>query len=202
MSTAPQSTSGGQGVHPSQLMAITPNSNLLSDEVKFKVRDTTATSPRTHVMLDDKGNKVSFTFPNDHESIDVPYQYALKFARIPEFHVTDPNGRLIRAVPQRRGSGGIQLNGDECIAKLEELTNAALLVRCQNAGGSQNKNTPKPQLIAFLQQMSGMRVMAADEAAREEAEEKEREREERAAKDAVRPGNGIAENEVELESLN
>lgn len=186
--------------HPSRLMAIAPEKSAHNDEIMFKVRDTTASVARTHVMLDDNKRPMNFTFPNDVDAVDVPYRYALKFARITSFEVTDPTGRVIRAIPQKKLDAGFHIDHDECVAKYDELTHEALLSRATNAGGAFKSKVTKSELIAFLMTMSGMRVCTREEAEKEEEAEKARAAEAAAASAAVGPAdNLIAENSVELD---
>lgn len=131
--------------------------------VMFKVRDTTATAgAKTHIMLNAKGGKVPFTFPNDYDLIQVPYHYALQFARIAEFQVYDQNMRLIRAVATEQVNG-VRLERDEVIAKLEELTKEALYNRAIKAGGNFKSGASKQEFMDFLLAMAGMALVSGDD---------------------------------------
>ena len=144
--------------------------NIHDDSVMFKVRDPAASAgnPRKHVLLDENKREVPFNFLDGHGYIDCPYRYAIQFARIPEFEVLDNHGRRIRAVEQTPRVRGIQLNNNEVIAELDELTTQSLMERANKAGGSFKGNASRASLITFLSNMAGLKIEAADSGKEEE----------------------------------
>ena len=138
------------------IIATPAPQQIHSDDVVFFVKDLTATqSKRRHIMLDENKAEVPFEFNNAFTALLVPYRYAIRFAAIEGFDVRDSNNRQIRAV-QTRQQTGFKLQADEVIAKLNELTQGALVRRANAAGGKFNKNHKVAELIAFLVSMDGI----------------------------------------------
>lgn len=135
-----------------------------NDTVMFKVRDLCATAgKRVHEMADQDSRPVKFEFLDHHDAIDVPYRFALKFAAIDGFEVTDGAGRRIRTVRETTRQV-LELDKNQVVATFEELTTESLHKRAGRAGGNFKKNASRVELIAFLTSMDGIRLADGDTA--------------------------------------
>lgn len=133
------------------------------------VLDTTATvhfPTRTHEMIVD-GQIQSFTFKAG-EKLVLAAPIALRFLKEESFVVTDPEtGKRIRPVPKTPDGGAFELGEFELVARLDELSTEALLVRCrQEAGGEKLKrNASRESLLEFLGNVMTAKRQAAAKAA-------------------------------------
>ena len=121
------------------------------------VTDTT-TTPRYHtrkheIVVDEIIKEYTFKFGR---ATPMPFAHAMKFLHIPSFECRHPDGTLIPALPDVAGRGNSgappALLPDEVIAKLDELTEEALVRRCNAiSGGEQMTVTSgKDSLVRFL----------------------------------------------------
>ena len=122
----------------------------------WTVQDTTCKpdETRTHQIVVD-GIIKSYDFKYFAE-IHMPEGHARKFVHIPEFIVTNPDGRRVKAaISITRGfdaNGNMTLADDECIARLEELSMESLLDRAapMKDGEKLSLKSGKAAVIKFL----------------------------------------------------
>jgi hypothetical protein len=103
----------------------------------------------------------------------MPQEDARVFLKDAAFEVRDESDVLQLPLPSKEAEGERavrQLDPDECIARYDELTTAALLARVANrpGGAAIDAAAPREQLIAFLQRAPVTRAAAPGEAARVE----------------------------------
>lgn len=119
------------------------------------VTDTSATDSsgvrKHHVPLNGEMVEVSFTYGKPTK---IPYELAVKFL-IPGFIVEDGEGRNVGAPPQTNDAVRFQINDDEVVAKLDELTTMALQIRAiARVGGEifvgEEDGVNRDELITFL----------------------------------------------------
>lgn len=127
----------------------------MSDNTVF-VLDTNANANhqiRVHEVLNDDGTTTQYEF-NYGKKTEMPLHHGLKFLIDPAFVVADADGNRIDPRPRREQEqeNALALDPDQTVAKYEELTTAALFVRCKMLAGSDKikKNTQKGDLIQFL----------------------------------------------------
>ncbi len=91
-----------------------------------------------------------------NKDCEMPLEDAYTFLIDKAFEVKGPGGEIIRPPSTKSAAGRIELDDDEVIANLEELTNDALLKRCKRYDGSGGIriNTRKDEKIAFLIEQS------------------------------------------------
>jgi hypothetical protein len=118
------------------------------------VLDTTAVSgPRRHTIIVD-GAEVTHEF-QPGKPLAMPYAHAMKFLGIPAFQVADDQGSRVTppADPKKsETTEGVHLADDEVVARLDELTMEALLLRANMAPGGEKlkKNDGRATVQAFL----------------------------------------------------
>lgn len=119
------------------------------------VQDTTCTPrelERTHSILLGDGREQPYTF-KFQEELEMPREHALKFLIDGAWIVTDHDGNRITAPKKSDETKSLPVVGlDECVAKHEELTQNALLLRAAPIPGAEDfhKSTKKEIIIAFL----------------------------------------------------
>ena len=106
---------------------------------------------RTHSIMNPDGSEAEYKLTRT-EPVEMPYLHGVKFLRDPAFHVADAEGNRLTPTPQApAGPGPIQLEKDQVIARLDELTKHALAIRVAQApGGHARKDAGKEDLIEFL----------------------------------------------------
>jgi hypothetical protein len=142
---APESTSDKSVISPRQTM---------SDDLF--VTDTTATvdSPtrvHEHIVA---GKREKFTF-GYATPVKLPRAVAMKFAKTESFIVEDADGNRVQPIvtqPFINGVKSVDLALDQCIANFSELTDEALLIRCQQSNGGEviTRDNSRSQRIEFL----------------------------------------------------
>ena len=107
--------------------------------------------PRQHELTNPATGKVErFKFA-EGEATRCPRWAALVLATWPGFEVQDPKGRSFRIEAARRAAPARELGPDEVIARLEELTQEALLARCQAEPDCPlGKSARKTELVDWL----------------------------------------------------
>ena len=107
--------------------------------------------PRQHELTNPATGKIErFKFA-EGEASKCPRWAALVLAALPGFEVTDPKGRSFRIESARRTAPARALGADEVIARLEELTQEALLARCQAEPDCPlGKSARKTELVDWL----------------------------------------------------
>lgn len=108
----------------------------------WSVVDTTCVAggpKRTHeIIVDGLVKPYHFEYGVPHP---MPEAHARKFVHIPEFTVTNAEGRRVKAaIPITRGfdkDGKLTLLDDECVARLEELSMESLLDRAAPLQGGE-----------------------------------------------------------------
>lgn len=122
-------------------------------EAQFLVIDRSAkVGTRTHELIDPEGVLVQYSFAPGVPT-SVPEWAAQRFIANPDgFIVKTDKGMTISKNHFQADATGeyIQLATNQVIASLDELTNAALLLRALQAGGKFKKGAKTPELIAFL----------------------------------------------------
>lgn len=132
------------------------------------VLDTTAQPgvDRTHEMLIE-GRLVPFTFKYA-TPLKLPFAIAMKFVNIAEFVSTDENGvptpfKRTPVQPEQLQAGQrFRLADDETVARYDELTIEALLIRAAIMPGGEaiKRNSGKQAIIDFLQETAKARRAA------------------------------------------
>ena len=122
--------------------------------------------PRQHELTNPATGKIErFKFA-EGEATRCPRWAALALAALPGFEVADPRGKRLRIAAARRAAPARDLAPDEVVARLEELTQDALLARCQarDSGCGFGKSTRKTELVDWLlAREDGMAVGGTDE---------------------------------------
>ncbi|WOF74139.1 hypothetical protein QMT40_001786 [Parvibaculaceae bacterium PLY_AMNH_Bact1] len=128
------------------------------EEETLFVLDTTCKEDvnRTHEMPFE-GRTVPITFKYDTPR-ELPFALAIKFLKTPSFVCTDEEGTPIPfdGIPKQPGElqagEELQLQPNEVVAKLDELTVDALVLRANVLpdGEKLNKRSGKDNLIAFI----------------------------------------------------
>lgn len=142
---APEPTSEKSVISPREAMT----------DILF-VTDTTATvdSPtRVHEhMVAGKREKYVFGYATP---LKLPRAVAMKFAKTESFIVEDADGNRVQPIvtqPFINGVKRVDLAVDQCIANFSELTDEALLIRCQQSNGGEviTRDNSRSQRIEFL----------------------------------------------------
>lgn len=109
---------------------------------------------RTHVVLvEGRERPIKFKYG---EATEVDFAVGMKFLKHEAFEVRDPNsGAKLEAIPDilKRSIGqGEELAADQIIARLDELTLPALLMRSAGLDGGEKygTNSARDEIIAFL----------------------------------------------------
>lgn len=116
------------------------------------VLDTTATQQypkRTHELR--IGDRIEqFTFETG-QKLSLPAAIALRFLKEPSFIVTDADGKRITPPPVEP-ENPLALGRGETIARLDELSAEALLIRCKAEPGGEKfkRNVGRQPMIDFL----------------------------------------------------
>lgn len=130
----------------------------------FLVTDLTASKgPRTHDFRHTDGKHIKkVTFPNDESAVEIPVDYARGLIGIDGFRVTDLKGIEQKPrVEYDMYNNAVTLPPSKVIADVEELTQAALLVRAAKVPGSDFKgNASREALINFLMGFNASSVKA------------------------------------------
>jgi hypothetical protein len=128
-----------------------------ADLAPWTVQDTTCVAGgprRTHEIIVDgliKPCTFEYGIP-----LPLPESHACKFVHIPEFIVTNAEGKRVKpAIPITAGfdaSGKFALAEDQCVARLDELSMESLLARAAPLVGGEKMTlkTGKATVIAFL----------------------------------------------------
>jgi hypothetical protein len=132
------------------------------------VMDTTATPAyptRTHEHLID-GVPTQFTFAVG-QKLPLSIDKALKFLKDPAFIVTDADGKRYDPTPKEpTGAAAVELAPNELIARIDELSTDALVIRAKQINGGEGfkKQDGREKIIAFLIEKTA--ATRANEAAR------------------------------------
>lgn len=132
---------------------ITPRQTMLDE---LYVIDTTATAEnptRVHEHMV-AGRREKFTFGYGVR-MKMPRAVAMKFAKTESFIVEDADGNRVQPIvtqPFINGVKSVDLAVDQCIANFNELTDEALLIRCQQSNGGEviTRDNSRSQRIEFL----------------------------------------------------
>jgi hypothetical protein len=127
---------------------------MSSEPETLLVLDTTATAAyptRTHEhIVDGLPQQVTFKVG---EKLALPVALALKFLKDPAFIVTDPaTGMRYDPTPKEPQGNSLELAPNEIIARIDELSTDALVIRAKQIDGGENfkKQDGREKLIAFL----------------------------------------------------
>lgn len=117
----------------------------------YHVTDVSAVAgkPRTHDLLYN-GVVESVHFAYGQPTV-LPFEKALKFQK-EGFIVQDPDGRVLSVATTAEGALAGQLQPNETIARLDELTRPALLLRAMSKPGGEmfTRETHRETLVMFL----------------------------------------------------
>lgn len=141
----------GTEPQPAQAVSQIPQTERMVD-----VTDTTATPrypKRIHEIVAD-GRIVEHTFRFGKEPTRMPYAHGMKFLHIPSFEVRHLDGTLIPPLPNlaEQGNGVLALRASQVIAELDELSEEALVRRCNAISGGERMlvSNGKDSLVRFL----------------------------------------------------
>lgn len=113
------------------------------------------------IQIGPGGQLKSYQFKWDHDAngiggckpIMIPMLHALQFARHEGFEVRDENGILLDPTPETvLPNQAAMVKPGEVVARIDELSNEALLIRCrQNMKGLHiTERSPRHQMLQFL----------------------------------------------------
>lgn len=136
------------------------------DTKTLHVEDTTALPDhpdRVHEMIVD-GRRTAFTF-KPGEKKPMPIDLALRFNQS-GFIVSDPDtGDVYEPAPaQPAGAAALVLKANEVVARLDELTAEALLIRAKVMPGGEalNRSSGKERLMAFVAEYNARQIPKGD----------------------------------------
>lgn len=139
-------------------MSTTESTKITPD--MFQARDMNADAvTRVHSFeaMGPDGEDVDITFPKGKKWVPVPRAIGMKLAAIDGFEVRDNEGRPFSIKPGKVTTATvIHLAPDEVIARLDELTTAALAHRIKSATRfDPPKDAKREDMIAVLLQAAG-----------------------------------------------
>lgn len=105
---------------------------------------------RVHeIIVDGETHRVEMKYS---KKTQLPYALAMKFLIDKSFHVTDETGKRIRPTAKTPDGKAMQLEDNQVVAYLDELTQGALAERAAAAPGGEmfKGNSKKDEMIEFL----------------------------------------------------